>query len=150
MDLVLPRDFKQFLRLLRAERVEYLLVGGWTVIYYGYPRPTHGIDIWVAVNEDNASRITRVLRRFGFEVPLPNELFLQADKILRFGSEPDLIEIMTSVSGVGFEECYRERLETALDGEPVSLISLRNLRVNKRSAGRHKDLADLEELPEAE
>lgn len=150
MDLALPTDFKQILRLLRAERVEYLLVGGWAVIYHGYPRPTHDIDIWIAINEDNAARITRVLHKFGFDVPLPAELFLQADKILRLGSEPDLIEIMTSVSGVSFEDCYRERLETLLDDEPVNLISLKNLRANKLASGRLKDLADLEELPEAE
>ena len=54
---------------------------------------------------------------------------------------------MTSASGVHFEECYRERLETTLDNEPVSLISLEKLRANKRAAGRLRDLADLEELP---
>jgi len=54
---------------------------------------------------------------------------------------------MTSASGVQFEDCYRERLETTLDTEPVNLISLKNLRTNKGAAGRLKDLADLEELP---
>ena|SRR5437764_7576917 len=147
MDLALPTDFKEFLRLLRAEGVEYLLVGGWAVIYHGYPRPTNDFDIWIAIDPDNAVRIVRAVRRFGLDAPLPSELFLQEDKIVRIGSEPNLIEIMTSASGVRFEECYRERLETRLDSEPVTLISLRNLRINKRAAGRLKDLADLEELP---
>jgi hypothetical protein len=150
MDPELPTDFKQFLRLLRAERVEYLLVGGWAVIYHGYPRPTHDIDIWIAVNDENADRVVRALRKFGFDVPLPVNLFLKQDKILRFGSSPDLIEIMTSASGVHFDDCYRDRLETTLDSEPISLISLKYLRINKRAAGRLKDLADLEELPEIE
>jgi hypothetical protein len=147
MDLALPTDFKEFLRLLRAEGVEYLLVGGWAVIYHGYPRPTSDLDIWIAIDRDNADRIVRTLRRFGLDAPLPTDLFLQGDKIVRIGSEPNLIEIMTSASGVRFEDCYRERLDTRLDNEPVTLISLPNLRVNKRAAGRLKDLADLEELP---
>jgi hypothetical protein len=150
MDLALPPDFKEFLRLLRAEGVRYLLVGGWAVIYHGYPRPTNDFDIWVAVNPKNADRIVRALRKFGFDVSLPAETFLQTDKIVRIGSEPNLIEIMTSASGVRFEDCYRERLETTLDNEPVDLISLQNLRTNKRAAGRLKDLADLEELPAGE
>jgi len=150
MDLVLPTEFKQFLRLLRAERVEYLLLGGWAVIYHVYPRPTNDLDIWIAVSDENANRVVRTLRKFGFDVPLPAELFLQEEKILRFGTEPDLIEIMTSASGVRFADCYRERLETTLDNEPVSLINLSNLRTNKRASGRLKDLADLEELPQAE
>ena len=147
MDLALPNDFKEFLRLLRAEKVEYLLVGGWAVIYHGYPRPTNDFDIWIAVHPDNADRIVRAICRFGLDVPLPRELFLQEEKIVRIGDEPNLIEIMTSASGVKFDECYRERLETKLDNEPVALISLPNLRANKRAAGRLKDLADLEELP---
>ena len=147
MDLALPSHFKEFLRLLRAEGVEYLLVGGWAVIYHGYPRATDDFDIWIAVNDENAHRLVRTLRKFGFDVSLPNAIFLEDDKILRFGTKPNVIEIMTSVSGVRFEDCYRERLETILDNEPVSLISLKNLRANKLAAGRLKDLADLEALP---
>jgi len=150
MDLALPSHFKEFLRLLRAEGVEYLLVGGWAVIYHGYPRATDDFDIWIAISPENANRVVRTLRKFGFDVAPPAEVFLQEDKIIRFGSEPNLIEIMTSVSGVRFEDCYRERLETSLDNEPVNLISLKNLRTNKLAAGRLKDLADLEELPIAE
>src|SRR3989442_1096599 len=122
MDLALPSDFKEFLRLLRAERVEYLLVGGWAVIYYGHARLTNDFDIWIAVSPENADRIVRTLRKFGFDVPPPADMFLQENKILRIGSEPGLIEIMTSISGVRFEDCYRERLETSLDDEPVNLI----------------------------
>ena len=150
MDYVLPTHFREFLRLLSAEAVEYLLVGGWAVIYHGYPRATKDIDIWIAVNEDNAQRVVRVFRKFGFDVPPPVRVFLDPDRVLRFGTAPNQIEIITSASGVQFEECYRERIDTTLDGEPVSLISLPKLRINKRAAGRLKDLADLEELPEAE
>lgn len=147
MDLALPNHFKEFLRLLRAERVEYLLVGGWAVIYHGYPRPTNDFDIWIAVSAENASRVVRTLRKFGFDVSLPADLFLHSERVVRIGNEPNVIEIMTSASGVEFQQCYRERLETTLDCEPVSLISLQDLRTNKRAAGRFKDLADLEELP---
>jgi hypothetical protein len=151
MDLALPKDFKEFLRLLRAEGVEYLILGGWAVIYHGYPRTTADFDIWIAINPSNSERIVKVLREFGFDLPeLSADLFLKEDQIVRMGMEPNRIEIMTSASGVRFEDCYRERLETTLDGEPANLISLRNLRINKRATGRFKDLSDLEELPETD
>jgi hypothetical protein len=150
MEYALPTNFREFLKLLNAERVEYLLVGGWAVIYHGYPRATKDLDIWIAINEGNAQRVVRVFRKFGFDVAPPVSAFLESDRIVRFGETPYRIEIMTSASGVLFEDCYRERIETTFDGEPVNLISLSNLRINKRAAGRLKDLADLEELPEAE
>jgi len=62
----LPPDFKEFLKLLNSERIEYLLVGGHAVGYYGYPRSTGDMDIWIASNATNAEALVRVLRQFGF------------------------------------------------------------------------------------
>ena len=150
MDQELANDFKEFLRLLRAHGVEYLLIGGWAVGYHGYPRSTDDLDVWIAISPANAERIVRVLSDFGFAVPeLSTALFLQPDQIVRMGFEPVRIEVMTSISGVQFDECYRERLETTLDNEPVSLINLRHLRLNKKASGRLKDLSDLENLPQS-
>src|SRR5712675_124293 len=92
MDLALPSHFKEFLRLLRAQDVEYLLVGGWAVIYHGYSRATDDFDIWIALNPENADRVVRTLRKFGFDVAPPAEIFLQEDKVLRLGSEPNQLE----------------------------------------------------------
>lgn len=150
MDHALPSQFKEFLRLLRAEAVEYLLVGGWAVIYHGYLRTTKDLDIWIGVSHDNAERVRRVFFKYGFDMAPPVSVFLENERVLRIGTDPNLIEIMTSASGVSFDECYRDRIEVEIEGETVNLISLPNLRVNKRAAGRLKDLADLEELPQAE
>jgi hypothetical protein len=69
MDLALPKDFKEFLRLLRAHGVEYLLVGGWAVIYHGYPRATDELDIWISVSPANAARAARALRELASTFP---------------------------------------------------------------------------------
>jgi hypothetical protein len=149
MDLELPKDFKEFLRLLRAHSVKYLLIGGWAVGYHGYPRATDDLDVWIAIAPGNASRVVKTLIDFGFDVPeLAADLFLQDDQIIRMGVAPLCIEVATSISGVRFDDCYRERLETTLDDEPVSLISFRHLKINKKASGRAKDLADLENLPQ--
>src|SRR5712691_4900730 len=148
MELELANDYKEFLRLLRAHGVEYLLIGGWAVGYHGYPRATYDLDVWIAISPANANRVIKALAEFGLDVSeLSKDLFLQPDKIVRMGVEPVRIEVMTSISGVEFDECYRERLETTMNNVPVSLINLRDLKTNKEASGRLKDLADLEQLP---
>jgi predicted nucleotidyltransferase len=144
----LPQDFKEFLRLLNARNVEYLLIGGYAVGYFGYPRATADMDIWIAMNPANAEKIVTVLKEFGFDLPdLSAELFLKEWQIIRLGVPPVRIEISTSISGVDFDECYAEKVVTELDGVQVNLISLNHLKINKKASGRHHDLADLDNLP---
>jgi len=149
MDMpALPQDFKEFLRLLNERQVKYLLVGGYAVGYHGYPRATADIDFWVATSRDNASKLTALLREFGFNDPaLSESLFLEDNRIIRMGVPPFRIEIITTASGVDFLECFSRRLDAVIDGVPVSLISLADLKANKKAAGRLKDLADLDYLP---
>ncbi|MDT5062959.1 MAG: hypothetical protein QOH63_3418 [Acidobacteriota bacterium] len=144
----LPPDFKEFLRLLNARQVEYLLIGGYAVGYYGYPRATADMDIWIAINRHNAEKVVAVLREYGFDLPeLSPELFLEEDRMIRMGVPPLRLEVITSISGVRFEECYAERVPVMVGGVEASLISLRHLKINKKASGRFKDLNDLENLP---
>lgn len=74
----LPSDFKEFLRLLNSLQVEYLLIGGYAVGYYGYPRATADMDIWISINRGNAERTVRTMKLFGFNVPeLTYDIFLK-------------------------------------------------------------------------
>ncbi|HLC03111.1 MAG TPA: hypothetical protein VJK02_08750 [Anaerolineales bacterium] len=148
MDIELPPDFKEFLRFLDAERVEYLLIGGYAVAFHGYPRTTEDMDIWVASNPENARRIVNALREFGFDLPeLTPEMFLKPDSIVRLGVSPLRIDLATTISGVDFTQCYQARITESIDGTPVSFISLDHLKQNKKASGRHRDLDDLEHLP---
>jgi hypothetical protein len=145
---LLTGDFKEFLRLLNANRVDYLLVGGYAVGLHGYPRATVDLDVWVRATPINAECVLRSLRKFGFDVPvLEPKLFIDARSIVRFGVPPFRIEVMTSIDGVEYDACRARAVEFELDGVAVPVISLADLKVNKRAAGRHKDLADLENLP---
>jgi predicted nucleotidyltransferase len=144
----LPPDFKEFLKLLSAHQIKYLLIGGYAVGYYGYPRATADMDIWIAMNPQNAGEVVIALKEFGFNTPdLSVEVFLKPNQIIRMGMPPVRIEILTTISGVSFEECYPERVVDELDGVEVKLISLRHLKINKKAFGRHKDMDDLENLP---
>jgi len=143
----LPQDFKDFLRLLNSSEVEYLVIGGYAVSYHGYPRSTGDIDIWVAIHPKNAGKIVEVLKEFGFAgQELSADLFLEKNQIIRMGLPPIRIEILTSISGVEFGDCYDSRITDIVDGIEVNLINLENLKKNKKAAGRHKDLNDMESL----
>ena len=144
----LPPDFKEFFRYLNSHKVEYLLVGGYAVGYYGFPRATMDIDVWIAKTPANALRMVSALEDFGFGgETLSEDLFLQGEKIIRMGLPPMRIEVLTSISGVDFDDAYSKRVNDQLDGVDVSLISLEDLKIYKAAAGRHKDLTDLEQLP---
>ena len=148
MDTVLPSDFKDFLRLLNDKKIEYLLIGGYAVGYHGYPRATNDMDIWIAIDPKTAKLMVLALKEFGFNTPeLSEKLFLKENNIVRMGIAPIRIEILTSISGVTFEECYKKRVVDRIDGIEVSIINLEQLRINKKASGRHKDLDDLENLP---
>jgi predicted nucleotidyltransferase len=144
----LTRDFREFLQSLNANGVEYLLIGGWAVISYGYVRYTWDLDIWLGPGEENAARVVAALRDFGFDVPdLSPDLFLDPANIVRLGVPPHRIELLMEIDGVTFEECYPARVMKQVDGVEVPVIDLEHLKANKRAAGRHKDLDDLEHLP---
>jgi len=140
-------DFREFLKLLNASRVEYLLIGGYAVGYYGYSRTTLDMDIWIAVEPDNAKKMAAVMARFGFPKGAVDEkAFLEKGKILRLGLPPVRLEILTDISGVTFANCYPRRNQVTVDGIKVSLIGLDDLIQNKTASGRYKDLDDLEHL----
>lgn len=122
----LQADFKDFLRLLNAHRVEYLLIGGYAVGYHGYPRATVDLDVWIARTGDNAQRTVAVLHEFGFTDPvLTPALFLEQDRIVRMGVPPFRIEIATTISGVEFDGCWRvcAAISGRQDGTRISTIS---------------------------
>jgi hypothetical protein len=115
---------------------------------HGYPRATADLDIWVRATPENAERIVPALRAFGFDVPeLEPQLFVDPRSIVRFGTPPFRIEIKTSIDGVEFDACRRRPSVFDIDGVPVPVISLDDLRITKRATGGHRDLADLDNLP---
>lgn len=141
-------DFKDFLRLLNSFGVKYLVVGGYAVGYYGYPRATGDLDVWIAIDDDNAEKTAQALRAFGMpEKETTKNLFTQKNKVIRMGIPPVRIEVITGASGVEFDKCYANREIVQINDIEVNFISLEDLKLNKRAAGRHKDLDDLEHIP---
>lgn len=143
----LSTEFKEFLRLLNSVGVEYLVVGGYAVAFHGHPRSTGDLDIWIATSAENVARVRRALTEFGFSQQLVTSAPLDIEgNVIRMGRPPLRIELLTSVSGVAFDACYRRRETQVVDEIEVTFISRTDLLANKRAAGRAQDLADLEAL----
>lgn len=144
-------DFKEFFASLNANGVQYLLIGGYAVIHYGYHRMTSDLDIWIGVGDDNARRVSLVLQEWGGfpAAEVPPSLFDGVGKMVTFGRNPVGIDILTRPAGVEFQSCFKRRLVVDWDGVKISLISLADLRANKLASGREKDQADLKYLPPA-
>jgi hypothetical protein len=118
------------------------------VAQHGHARFTNDLDVWIARSPQNAERVLSALRDFGFaSLKLDTASLQQPDQIIQLGVAPLRIDILTSISGVEFAECWAARMEAVIDGVPVHVIDARNLKVNKRATGRPRDLDDLERLP---
>lgn len=143
----LDPNFADFLKSLNARCVEYLVVGGYAVGYHGYVRATGDLDVFVRPSTENADKLVAAFKDFGFDVPELNAgVFVEPGRIVRMGIPPVRLEVMNTISGVSFDACFGKRVEETIDGIRVCFIDRENLLINKRAAGRPKDLADIDAL----
>jgi hypothetical protein len=143
----LDRNFADFLRSLNGRGVEYLVVGGYAVGYHGFVRATGDLDVFVGLSPRNAEKLVLAFKDFGFDVPELNAaLFMEPGRIVRIGVPPLRLEVMNEISGISFETCFGKRVEETIDGLRVCFIDRDSLLINKRAAGRPKDLADIAAL----
>lgn len=144
---MLTADFEDFLNLLNARQVRYVVAGGFAVAAHGTPRYTKDLDIWLEVSPENAERLVRALHDFGMaSLGLEAEDFLERDVVVQLGYEPNRIDLLTGLSGVEFAAAYPRRLILQLGHVEVPFLGREDLIANKRALGRARDLADIEEL----
>ena len=146
---ILNQDFSEFIVSLNKNNVEYLLVGGFAVIYHGYNRTTGDIDVWVNPTKDNFLKFKMAFTDFGLNLfDMTEEKFLNTKDydVFTFGVPPVCIEILTKVKGVEFNQCFEVASFQKFDEIDVRIIDLRSLLVAKKAAGRYKDLDDIQNL----
>ena len=143
----LSKDQKEFVELLNSKKVKYLLVGGHAVGFHGHPRFTGDMDFLTETSQENATAVAAALKEFGFgELPCTVNEFTQRDVVFQIGRPPNRIDILTSISGVEFEEAWRRRVKADVDGLPLWVIDRELLIRNKRATGRPHDLDDADKI----
>ena len=146
---LLHRDFADLLTALANAGAEYVVVGAYAMAFHGVPRATGDLDVLVRPTPDNAERVWRALDAFG--APLEATGLTAADlatpgTIYQMGLPPRRIDLLTSISGVSFDEVWSTHVELVIEGAVVPVIGRDALLRNKRATGRAKDLADVEIL----
>jgi hypothetical protein len=144
---MLSKDFIEFIALLNKNKIKYLVVGGYAVAIHGYPRYTKDLDIWIDISPDNIQQLLKTITEFGFgSLNLEFNDFAEPGYVIQLGYPPCRIDLLTSLEGVSFKECYSQKNTLTIDGVSVDFIDLPHLRINKKSTGRSQDQADLENL----
>ena len=144
---MLNEDYKDILLALSVEKVSFLLVGAYALAVHGYPRATMDMDIWIMPSPQNADAVLRALQRFGAPLhKLTKEDLQNDDTVFQIGVAPRRIDLITSASGLQFEEAYGRSLLVKIEGIEVRIPAIDDLIKNKRASGRTKDWADAEAL----
>lgn len=149
MGNVFNPDFQEFLLALNKNEVQYVLVGGYSVIYHGFPRTTGDLDLFVEVSKSNYLKLVQAFEQFRMPIfDMTEDSFLNQTQInvYTFGRPPVCIEILKEISGFTFQEIYNNALNTVFEEIPMNVIHLNDLKRNKKISGRAKDLNDLENL----
>jgi acyl carrier protein phosphodiesterase len=141
-------DFRDFIKALNNHQVEYILVGGMAVILHGYVRTTGDMDIWVKRTKENYRKLTLAFAEFQMPmIDLTEKKFLSNKfNVWSFGRKPVLIEILTDVKGIDFDEAFKEAIFYTEEGVDVRFLHINSLIQSKKAAGRYKDLDDIEQL----
>ena len=141
----LPEDWRAFIESLNSNGVEYLVVGAVALAQHGFPRYTGDLDVLVRSSPDNAQRLEAALVDFGFgSLGLKAADFVDSYRVVQLGIPPGRIDLLTSLTGVSFEEAWAGRVEAILERTHVNFIGREALIRNKRMTGRAKDKADLD------
>lgn len=142
-----PVDFLDFIHALNTHAVEYLLVGGYAVGVYGHVRATSDIDFFYRTSAENIERLIAALIAYGApDIVIDRQQLAAPNSVVQFGEPPVRIDLLSSISGVSFDDALLGAVSLTLAGHAIRVIGLDALRVNKRASGRKKDLDDLAHL----
>ncbi len=143
------KDFRDLFKHFNEENVEYLLVGAHAVVFYSEPRYTKDLDVWVSPAPENAKRVFRALQRYAAPLmDVTEQDFADPNIVFQMGVPPARIDIIMSIGGVTFDEAWQNRVTTTFGGEPINVISRKDLIRAKAASARPMDLIDMARLME--
>jgi len=149
MGNIFDEDFRDFITALNDKEVKYILVGGFSVILYGYSRTTGDLDIWVKKTNDNYQKIQQAFQEFGmplFDMTAENFLYHPDWDVFTFGRPPVAIDIMTSVKGLDFDAAFERAKIFEEQDLKIRTIHKNDLIKAKEASNRPKDQDDLQNI----
>jgi len=147
--IIFLEPHKSFLKKLVSGNVDFILVGGYAVNYYGYTRTTGDIDLWLKPDNDNRDRLISVLIKEGFSKAGINKIqSLDFTSMVAFhsGELPFKIDFMTHISGLTFSAAIGKKESLLVDDFVIPVLNFEHLILSKMSTSRKRDKVDVEEL----
>jgi len=145
----LYKTHKELLILLVEYKVDFMLIGGYSVIYYGYNRGTGDLDLWLMPNNQNKIKLLKALRIFGIKPLDLNKLekidFTETNMFF-IGEAPEKIDFLTHVQNVVWDEAIKNVRYLPFKNIQVPVVGYHDLLLMKMASDRLKDKADVEEL----
>lgn len=143
-------DFKDLLRIFAKHEVRYLVVGGYAAMHYSQPRYTKDLDLWLEPVPANAVRVMRAFTEFGMPlIDVTPADFEKESFQYMVGRSPVVFDFLTSLTGLRFANCWKNRVTDESEGFPIHYLSKQSLIKAKKLAGRPQDIADLDEIRRA-
>ena len=141
------RDFEELFELFERHDVKYVIVGAYAVAFFGKPRYTKDIDVFVEATPENATRLLAALEQFGFgALGMTHSDFAEPGQTIQLGMPPTRIALLTQIDGVSFEEAWESRVRAKYGTAAVNFIGRDTLLKNKRASARRQDLLDVDML----
>ena len=141
----LNKDFEEFFALLNKHKVRYVVVGGYAVIFHGYPRFTGDVDVFYDAEGKNIEALLKALKEFGFNPPELNAAELaKKGQVVQLGQPPNRIDLLNNITDGEFSILWQKKVVGNYGKESVFYIHLEDLKKNKRGVARPKDQQDLE------
>ncbi|MCP4221209.1 MAG: hypothetical protein GY765_41670 [bacterium] len=145
--MIFTQDMKDLIEIMERHEVEYVLVGGFAVNFYGYIRTTRDVDILVNPSIENARKMVNALEEFGFgSGGVPTGYFETEGTAIHLGVEPNRIVLPTNLRGISNKEIFQRKERVKFENVLLNIISLEDLLACKKKSDRLKDLADADEL----
>lgn len=149
--MMIASNFEEILRAFNKHKVEYMIAGGYAVIFYGYGRTTGDLDIWVKPTFENRGRIVKAFEILGFPTELKEYLEgiddFSKPFAIKIGEEPSQVDVFNAITGVGYLEAEKNAVRFMFsENLECKLIHLDDLITNKMLTGRLKDKADVDML----
>lgn len=142
-------EHQEIIKQLILQEVDFMLIGGYAVIVYGYTRTTGDVDLWIKPTNENKLKLIKVFSELNFET---NDIY-EIEKmnfedylVFSIGDEPQKIDFITKVNLVDYEEANTRKLVAEIDGINIPIVHLHDLVLMKTNTKRKKDEADIEEL----
>lgn len=150
MSVNLSDNFEKVLLAFNKHEVEYMIAGGYAVIFYGYGRTTGDMDLWIRPSPENKNKIIDAFNEMQFPKELTEYLVgidFTKPFAVKIGNDPMQVDIFNAITGVRYDKANKKSKSYKFSSElEVRFIPLEDLIVNKMLTGRLQDKADVEQL----